>query len=347
MKHTVFITGGSGYVGSLLVADFVERDDVEKIIFLDRKNPPNFINKIMKENSDRIFFIKDDMLNLSWQEKVSSYEPDIVIHCAWQIRSSFKNEKEQWLGNILGTENVFNFAFENKSVEKFIHFSTVASYSAEKANELSKIFTEEDILRDSDFRYAYEKKEAEDRLYAKYCREKSLRSDLDIFVVRPASITGAHGKSLSKFGLQSVLSGKSENYIHKLISKVLFFAPLTRKWARQFVHESDVVGVVRALSFYDKNKNIKGYEVFNICPPGDPMTARDMANTIGKKLLLLNPQIIRVLFFTLWHGTRGVVPTSRGAWKSYCYPIVVDGSKITKVCGYEYKYGPQESFIKD
>lgn len=347
MKHTIFITGGSGYIGSLLVADFVERDDVEKIIFLDKKEPPSFLKKIIEKNKERIVFIKDNMLSLSWREKVSAFEPDTVIHCAWQIRSLFKKEKDQWLENILGSDNVFDFAFDTPSVKKLIHFSTVASYSALKDNSLSEFFDEESPLRQSTFRYAYEKKETENRLYAKYCTQKSNRRDLRVFVVRPASITGGHGRSLSKFGLQSILSGKSQNIFHKIIARILFFAPLTKKWARQFVHESDVVGTVRLLSFGGENKNLSNYEIFNLCPPGEPMTAQDMAKTINKKLLLLNPQIIRALFFLSWYGTRGLVPTSRGAWQSYCYPIVVDGSKITKVCGYEYRYGPKESFTKD
>lgn len=129
------------------------------------------------------------------------------------------------------------------------------------------------------------------------------------------------------------------------MSKILFFAPLSKNWLRQFVHEEDVVGIVTHLVFDEKlEKHKNNYEVFNLCPPGDPMLAEDMARIVGKKLLIVNPQIFRVFFFLLWHVTQGLIPTSRGGWKSYCYPVRVDGSKITKICGYDYKYGPQESF---
>lgn len=346
MKNTVFITGGSGYIGSLLVKHFVERDDVEKVISLDKKDEPALLLNLDKNLREKIIFIKANILNDDWQEKVYEHNPSIVVHCAWQIRSLYKKEKDQWLENIFGSDNVFDFAFYTKSVKKLIHFSTVASYGAQKDNEISKVFREEDSLRNTDFRYAYEKTEAEKILYAKYCTMGKDRRDLQVFVVRPASITGEYGRDQSKFGLQSVLSGKSKNIFHKFISKILFFAPLTKKWSRQFIHEKDVVGIVDNLAFFENKKENSSYEVFNICPPGDVMTAPDMAKAINKKLIFINPQIIRSIFFAMWHITRGIIPTSRGGWKSYCYPIVVDGSKITKVCGYQYKYGPKESFLK-
>lgn len=346
MKDTIFITGGSGYVGALLIKHFVYQKDVEKIISLDRKNPPQLLTDLPKEFLDKIVFIKTDMLFNSWEEEVKNYNPTIIIHCAWQIRSLYKKEKEQWLSNVIGSDNVFNFAFKTESVKKLIHFSTVASYGAEYENEMTKFFTEKDSLRYNDFRYAYEKKEAEDRLYAKYCMQKNTNKNLEIFVVRPASITGEYAKSKKGFSLQSVLSGKSKNIFVRLLSKILFFAPLTKKWSRQFVHEEDIVGAIDALVSFKNNTLKNTYEVFNLCPPGDIMKASDMAKVVNKKLLFIHPQIIRATFFLLWHGTFGKIPTSNGGWKSYCYPIVVDGKKITEVCGYEYKYGPQESFVK-
>lgn len=59
-----------------------------------------------------------------------------------------------------------------------------------------------------------------------------------------------------------------------------------------------------------------------------------MARMFGKRTLRIHPQLIRLAFFILWHGSRGRIPASRGSWKAYSYPINVDGSKLTETYGY-------------
>ncbi len=340
MKHTIFITGGAGYVGSILVDQFSKCDDVEKIIVLDKDNLPKFQDKA----SDKIVFIKSNMIDSDWQEQVAKYNPDIVIHTAWQIRTLYRNEKKQWVWNILGSDKVFDFVFKNKSVKKFIHFSTIASYGAYSQNTTDHFFTEEETFRKSDYLYAIEKAESEKRLFAKYCQNKKIRSDLQVFVLRPASITGPMGRKKIRFGLQSALSGNvGKNLLYRFVARILSVAPMTKNWCRQFIHEDDLYDIVRLLSFSKLNTT---YEVFNVCPPGDVVLAKDMAQAVGKKMIILPPWFIRIAFFIMWHLSLGKIPTSQGGWKSYSYPIAVDGSKITKLLGYKYKYGPKESFSK-
>ena len=166
-------------------------------------------------------------------------------------------------------------------------------------------------------------------------------------VVRPAAITGPRGRFMRiRFGLQAALSGQlKDSFIYRLISAMVSFVPVTPKWLRQFIHEDDVVDLVEVLAFSDTAATKAGeYEVFNICPPGDVVLGPDMAKAVGKKQLKIQPWMARVPFFFFWHLTRGKIPTGKGAWRGYSYPIAVDGSKLTREYGYVYKYGSFDAF---
>ena len=166
-----------------------------------------------------------------------------------------------------------------------------------------------------------------------------------VFIVRPASITGPRGRYTHiRFGLQSALSGQfKKTWIHRVIASILSFVPITKKCCRQFVHEDAVVNSVLLLALSE----IKGeYEAFNLCPQGALVTGKDMARLVSKKSVLLPPWFLRIIFSILWKLTRGKIPTSPGGWKSYSYPIAVDGSKITALCGYRYLYESEDAFTK-
>jgi nucleoside-diphosphate-sugar epimerase len=81
MKHTLFITGGAGYVGAMLCDQYAKRDDVEKIITLD-KEPETDLTK-NNPNKDKIVYLQMNTSDEGWTEKVASYNPDTVIHTAW------------------------------------------------------------------------------------------------------------------------------------------------------------------------------------------------------------------------------------------------------------------------
>ena len=340
MKHKILITGASGYVGAMLLDVFSLREDVETIIGLDKEPLPDFLKE--NPNKNKIIFIQANSSDDTWQAKVRIFSPDIVINCAWQIREMFGQKNLQWKWNIGGSDNVFDFAFSNNSVKKLIHFSTVASYSAYPTNTLEHRFTEEEPLRKSDYLYAEEKRISEEHLESKF---KEAKRDIKVAIVRPVSLTGPRGRYMKvKFGLQSALSGQlRENLLHRTISKLVSFVPVTPKWLRQFIHEDDVVDIVSLLAFSDLKKS---FDVFNLCPPGDLVLGKDMAKAVNKKSVVVYPWMVRIVFFLFWHISRGRVPTSKGGWKSYSYPIAVDGSKITKVYNYTYKYQSLEAFSK-
>ncbi len=336
--HTVFITGAAGYVGTMLVRRFAQREDVLRIIGVDKEERPELLADI-----EKLTWITANLADGSWQEQVRAAAPTIVIHAAWQIREMYGEQHTQWQWNIDGSDAVFDLAFGTPSVGRLVHFSTVASYGARPDNEIEHRFKEEDGFRVSDYLYAEEKRVAEEHLERKYAEAKAKGSAVEVAIVRPAAITGPRGRYMRiRFGLQAALSGQlKESFIHRLISLMVSFVPITKKWCRQFIHEDDVVAIIELLAFSPLKRP---YDAFNICPPGPVVTGMDMARAVGKKAVRVHPYLIRFAFFVMWHLSRGRVPTSRGGWKSYSYPIAVTGEKLTQEYGYHYGYQSYDAF---
>jgi nucleoside-diphosphate-sugar epimerase len=398
---TIFIVGGAGYIGEMLCDLFNQRDDVRQIIALDKEPQSDYSKQLAK-----VVHIQHNMADDGWQEEVAKYEPDTVIHTAWQIRAMYgkrkpeptappkeeyerlaaqrrrsfsssdsmfgldetefassstsssrsKNEQlnvvpqlvpaslEQWRWNVEGSDKIFDFAFTQLSVKKLIYFSTASSYSARCDNTFTHFFTEEEGFRDDDYIYAKEKKVAEERLCAKYEQyKKEGKSTPQIFIVRPAAITGPRGRYMRiRFGLQSALQGNLKGgFVNKVVTTLTSFVPATQGWVRQFIHEDDVADIVTKFTFEDLDG---AYEVFNITPQGEPVFAQDMADAVGKKILKIQPWMARFAFFFFWHATRGKIPTCTGSWRYYSYPVLMDGSRLTKRYGYQYQYVSKDAF---
>lgn len=340
----LFITGGAGYVGAMLVDQFAKRDDVEAIFTLDKEPETD----LTKHNSykHKITYMEGNTSDSDWEEHVRAFAPDVVIHTAWQIRHMYGDEKTEWKWNIEGSDRIFNLVFTCPSVKKLVYFSTVASYGAFADNKIDHFFKEDEGFRKSGYLYAEEKRVSEEHLELRYKQAIADGWSGQVFVVRPAAITGPRGRyDRIRFGLQSALSGNLHGGLaYKIVTLLTSFVPVTKGWLRQYIHEDDVTDIVTLFTF---NELEGSYEIFNISPAGDVVFGKDMAKAVGKKTIPIFPWMARVAFFFFWHATRGKIPTSPGSWRGYSYPIAVDGSKLTKQYGYHYKYPSKEAFVKN
>ncbi|MFA6078083.1 MAG: NAD-dependent epimerase/dehydratase family protein [Candidatus Paceibacterota bacterium] len=341
-KHTIFIAGAAGYVGAMLCDQFSKREDVDLIIGLDKEIKPKLL-----EGNEKVFWITGNTSDGLWQEKVSEKNPDVVINVAWQIREMYGKKEKQWKWNVEGSDAVFDFCFTNSSVKKLIYFSTVSSYGAFSDNSLEHYFKEEEPFREMEYLYGVEKKVVEEHLKEKFNSAKSKGQNVpQVFVVRPAAITGPRGRAMEgRFGLQSALSGNLKgSFVYKIVTLLTAVVPATPKWCRQFIHEDDVADIVTLFTFNDLDGE---YEVFNICPPGQSVLSHDMASAVGKRVVIISPLLVRVAFFILWHLSRGKIPTSRGGWKFYSYPVVVDGTRLSNRYGFKYSSEPLKAFVEN
>ncbi len=348
--HTVFIVGGSGYVGEMLCHQLSLRDDVRTIIALDKEPQSDFSKQLPK-----VVYVQANMADDGWQEKVASLNPTVVVHTAWQIRALYGNAAEQWRWNVTGSSKVFDFAFSTSSIKKLIYFSTASSYSAREDNLMTHYFAEAEGFRDDNYIYAKEKKVTEEILHEKFRSVTNAGGHApQVLIVRPAAITGPRGRYMRiRFGLQSALQGNLKgSFIYRVVTSLTTFVPATKGWVRQFIHEDDVNDIVTKFI----TEEIAGaYEVFNITPTSEPVFAPDMANAVGKKILPIRPWMARIAFWFFWHATRGKVPTCPGSWRFYSYPILMSGEKLAGVytCTYsskqafQYTTGRYESYVPE
>ena len=336
-QKTIFIVGGAGYVGEMLAEQMGKREDVGKVVLLDKEPQSDYAKQLPK-----VTYLQHNMADDGWQEKVAGYEPYAVVHTAWQIRAMYGQADEQWRWNVDGSDKVFDFAFTTPSVKKLIYFSTASSYSARADNRFDHLFTEEEGFRDDDYIYAKEKKVTEEHLEKLYRERKEVGEHVpQVTIVRPAAVTGPRGRFMRiRFGLQSALQGNLKGgFINKVITTLTSYVPATKGWVRQFIHEDDVNDIVMKFTFEPMSWE---YNVFNITPVSEPVYAADMAKAVGKKVLPIQPWMARLAFFFFWHATRGKVPTCPGSWRFYSYPLLMSGEKLKQV--YMCKYASKDAF---
>ncbi len=323
----IFITGAAGYIGAMLADQFSKSPDVEEIIALDKEPMPDFL----KDNK-KIFWITENLFDSFWPRLVSQKRPEVVIHCAWQIRELYGQRDIQKKWNIGGSIKLFEFVFREPYIKRLIHFSTISCYGAFEGNTIDKKFKENDRLLEDEYLYGVEKREVERILERTYLKSER---DKEIIVVRPTSVTGPRAKYMvAKKGL-----------LHYLQHVLPIFPVANENWCRQYIHEDDLTDFVAIMTFSPIDALAK-YEVFNLSP-NDLVLAKDMANIFNKKIINIKPQLVKTLFSLTWHLFLGSLPTSPGGWKFFCYPIVVDGAKVVRKLVYDYTYTSQEALLAE
>ena len=320
----VLITGAAGYIGMMLIERLARSDGVDAIYGVDIRAQPAPCSRCAK-----LHWIQADVGEDGWASQVHRQAIDVVIHCAYQIRELYGGKKrlqEHW--NIDGARKVFEFALTSPSVRRVVHLSTVSAYGALPENSKDLMFTEESPLAEDVYLYGVQKKRVENLLWHQFRR---LRPAAHVVVLRLASVSGPRGRfGLNRYGLLSTIAGRFP-----------FLVCGRSDWGRQYLHEDDLIDLVSTIVHSPPGT---GYQVFNVSPP-DFLDATSIGRLFNKRVVPLSPLLLRVLFALLWHGTRGAVTTPAGAWKFLSYPIRVDGSRLQRAYGYEYRFSSLQALM--
>lgn len=318
----ILITGGSGYVGSMLTHQLSRHSRVEKIYVIDVKKP-----KFLWKENKKIRFINKNLID-DWEKDIEEL-PEIIIHLAFHIRRAFwpSRLKKNIFENRFGFEKLLTFA-QNEEIRKVIVSSSIAVYGARRGNDPTKPFSEDDDLRESEYLYGIEKIEMEKIAENFFLKDKRKK----MVILRLATISGPFAQKIyKKGGLLNFL--KNISPLIPLISE---------KSLRQYVHEDDVIEVIKFLIFNDFSDN---YLVLNVAPD-DFLYFSQIANLLGKKVIRIPYNLAKMFFLFFWYFSLGKIPTAPGSVNSYVFPIRVSNERI-KSLGFKFKYTAKDAFWAD
>lgn len=175
----ILITGGAGYVGTVLTKSLVSIPEVDKIIVYDnlsRKNSNLFLGDRMP-NAEKVELVVGDILDLRKLKKVLE-SVDVVFHLAARVSTPFANIDADFHEQVnhWGTAELVS-AVEESKVEKFIFTSSTSVYGA------SDDFIQETQLPDPKTFYGISKFRGEEHV-------KRLQSKRNAIILRCANVYG-------------------------------------------------------------------------------------------------------------------------------------------------------------
>jgi UDP-glucose 4-epimerase len=181
-KKTIFITGGTGFIGSTLAGYLAERNC---IILYDNLTRNSLKDRPFRKHPN-IRLIQGDVLD--FESLVNTMKgADIVVHCAAiaGIDTVIKSPTTTMRVNMIGSANVLEAAYRQSHIERVVCFSTseVFGQQAFRSNETDK--TVMGTVGEARWTYAVSKL-AEEHLAIAYHQEKGLPTT----VVRPFNVYG-------------------------------------------------------------------------------------------------------------------------------------------------------------
>ncbi len=179
---TIFITGGTGFIGSTLAGKLVEDN---RIILYDNLTRNSLKDRSFKDHPN-ITLIRGDVLDFESLSQAMK-GANIVVHCAAiaGIDTVIKSPTTTMRVNMIGSANVLESAYRQSCVERIVCFSTseVFGQQAFRSNETDK--TVMGTVGEARWTYAVSKL-AEEHLAIAYYKEKGLPTT----VVRPFNVYG-------------------------------------------------------------------------------------------------------------------------------------------------------------
>ncbi|MDQ3192212.1 MAG: SDR family NAD(P)-dependent oxidoreductase, partial [Bacteroidota bacterium] len=216
MKSIILITGGTGYIGSWIVKELLEKGYTVRLTVRNKAKKAAFehLSEIAKNNHGSLELWEADLLKEgSYNEAAKGAEA--IIHVASPFILKFKDAQKELIDPaLLGTRNVLKAASESGTVKKIVLTSSVAAVFGDNIDMhqqgLSE-FTEKQFNDSSTLKhqpYSYSKVVAEKEAWEIFKKQSDWKLVVinPSFVMGPSLTSGSVSESL-KF-MSDMLSGK-------------------------------------------------------------------------------------------------------------------------------------------
>lgn len=299
----IFITGGSGFIGSAIASRLIEHNRIWCYDNLRR------FSARMKEllRHRNMTFIKGDILDKKKLGRSIPKNIDIIMHLAAiaGVSSYYQMPLETMKVNVLGTYNILE-AVKDRSPELFIDFSTSEVYGRRAENVSEDDDTRQGPISDLRWTYSISKIAAEEFTHCYHHKY-----GLPVVSIRPFNI----------YGPGQVGEGAIQIFIAKALKNETIYVNGDGSQVRAWCHIDDLVeGALRCIAFRKKSAG----ESFNIGNPSGKATSLGLARLIVKL-----------------SGSKSKIKLRRIAHSDIDYRVP-DISKAKALIGYRPKVGLKE-----
>ena len=181
-NKTIFITGGAGFIGTVLA----ERLIADNRITIYDSFVRDALSRSTVAGHENLTVVKGDVLDCESLKKAMA-EADIVVHAAAVagIDATIRNPVETMRVNMLGTANALAATLENGKAERFLDFSTSEVFGSRAYNVDESCATMTGAVGEARWTYAVSKLAGE-HLANAYYRHYGLPA----VTVRPFNVYG-------------------------------------------------------------------------------------------------------------------------------------------------------------
>lgn len=262
MTDRILVTGGSGYLGSLVVARLAAAGAT--VVSVDRREPT--------EPVDAVHYVTEDLRKLDLGALLTEHAVQAVVHLAAIVEPP-RDLSEAELEDIEvgGTQRVID-ACLTAGVRHLTVTSSGAAYGYHARNDGRLLTENEPVPGSPEFAYSRHKAAVEVIL----ARTARLHPELGLLILRPGTILGA----------------STDNQITALFTGPVVMCLAENDGPFTFVWDEDVADVI--VTGVQRRRT----GVYNVAGDG-VMTMRDIAKAEGKRVVTVPSGVVRR---ALWAG---------------------------------------------